>query len=182
MVPRTRRRTPRPFLGSGLALVACLIGLAACSHHDQLDTSKAQEQIGTKLEAYYRPSPVSGTRCPDRVPLAKGSTFHCSTRVQGQTVGIVVTQLDDTGRVSFEPAAAVILVDKTVSDLRARLATLYAQDGTPSQVSVDCGSDPVRVISPHGSFTCAVTAGTQRFREQVTVEDVAGHVAYRPVS
>jgi hypothetical protein len=40
----------------------------------------------------------------------------------------------------------------------------------------------VRVIAPKGSFTCAVTAGTQRFREKVTVEDVAGHVAYRPVS
>ncbi len=182
MVSRTHRRTPRPRLVAGLALVACLVGLASCSHHDQLDTSKAQQQIGTKLAAYYQPAPVSGTRCPDRVPLAKGSTFQCSTVVQGQKVGIVVTQLDDTGRVSFKPAAAVIVVDKTVQDLRTRLARLYAHDGAPGAVTVDCGTSPVRVIAPKGSFTCAVTAGTQHFREKVTVEDVAGHVAYRPVS
>ena len=182
MVSRTRRRTPRLPLLAALVLVATAFGLASCSHHDQLDTSKAQQQIGTKLAAYYQPAPVSGTHCPDRVPLAKGSTFQCSTVVQGQKVGIVVTQLDDSGRVSFKPAAAVIVVDKTVQDLRTRLATLYAHDGSSGAVTVDCGTSPVRVFAPKGSFTCAVTAGTQRFRERVTVEDVAGHVAYRPVS
>ena len=40
----------------------------------------------------------------------------------------------------------------------------------------------VKVVAPKGTFVCAVSAGTQQFRERVTVEDIAGHVSYRPVT
>jgi hypothetical protein len=89
---------------AALALLATLlVGTASCAPRtlrtDQLERRLARE-VGSELD-------VAGVRvaCPEPIEIREGDVFDCvATAPDGDRLRIRVTQLDDQGTLTWEPA------------------------------------------------------------------------------
>ncbi len=162
-------------MAASLAVAGALVGLiGACGSQAsvRLDTSRDEQGIESALAKAYG-LPVDRVRCPTRITLHAGTTFHCQARIAEQPVDVFATQRSALGDLRVEAEAAVIHPDKVGVDLKTRLD---AQFGRPFIVS--CGSPIVRVLKPGATFTCQAGDGTSQRQVTVTVKDRAGTVAY----
>lgn len=162
--------------------VVLVIGiLVGCSRGPRLDTSGAERIISEKLAKAYDPVEIGATSCPDDAGLSKGSTFACTTKVGAQPLDVSVKVVGDDGDVEFVTKQAVIDIAKVESDLSAKLHAAYDEPGDVLEITVDCGEPAVRVLAPHATFRCRVTASAQEMVQEVTVEDAAGNLTYRAI-
>lgn len=173
--------THRVGITATLVVLVAILGLGGCAKGAQLDTSKAEEVISEKLTAAYAPLDVGATTCPGNAKSAKGTTFVCSTEIGTSSVDVKVTVTDEKGNVEFVTTKAVIDIAKVQADLAAKLHAAYDEPGDVLKIAVDCGKPAVRVLKPHSSFVCEVTASAQVMAQEVTVEDTAGNLTYRAV-
>ncbi len=87
-------------LFSAAALVA-VIALAGCEK--SLETDSIEPQIKDTLTA--QGLKVSSVDCPGDVTAKKGEKFECEVKTSdGETTKVEVTQTDDDGRVTYQPA------------------------------------------------------------------------------
>jgi hypothetical protein len=75
--------------------------------HQTLDADQLERRLARSMSARLGVDGVEAT-CPEDVPVRKGDTFECIARAPGETAGlrIVVTQVDDDGRITWEIAGA----------------------------------------------------------------------------
>jgi hypothetical protein len=73
--------------------------------HQTLDADQLERRLGRSLSERLGVDGVEAT-CPDDVPVREGDTLECIARAPGETSGIriVVTQVDDDGRITWEIA------------------------------------------------------------------------------
>ncbi len=82
--------------------VAVLLPLAVAGCSRSLDTGGLEQDLTVELEREFDATGVT-VDCPDDVEVARGVTFRCEvTDPSGTTVAITVTQIDDSGRVSWD--------------------------------------------------------------------------------
>lgn len=80
---------------------APLVGVAACSVTNLLDTAKAEQEIQKGIQEQAG-IPVTVT-CPDDVTAKKGDVFQCiASDSSGGKITVQVTQDDDQGNVSWK--------------------------------------------------------------------------------
>ena len=162
----------RSLRASLVALSAAALLWAGCSR--KLDTAKGEQQIRQYVESNYQQVQVQDAECPER-PAKKGDVFECTARFDGQVLRFKVTQENDEGRVTIEPAQAVVDTDRAEADI-ARV--LKQQAGV--EATVECGSQRLLVKDPGTTFDCqAADARRATRRVVVTVKDVQGHADYR---
>jgi hypothetical protein len=164
--------TGRRFTLPTLALVA-MLALAGCGP-TSLDQGQLRDLIVAAVSDGIGITPTD-VDCPDVENPEDGTTFQCTTILDGQTLRMngVVTDADE-GTVEVENADAILFV--------ALLEKTIAEDFGPqldATLVVDCGDTEVRVEEVGSSFGCTAT---DEFGEQarivVEVLDVDGNVTY----
>ena len=152
------------------ALAASLVLVAACagSKVKVLDSQATGAQIAGHLATTYGVA-APAVDCPAGVKVSSGRTFDCRTALEGQPLTVQVTLTDGQGHLTVSPAAAVIVVAKIAGAIQTAKA-------------VHCGSHTVIVARPGATFDCVATTGAGPVTYQVTVQDLAGHVRYQPVT
>ena len=90
-----------------LALVLVVSFATGGCVHQTLDADQLERRLARSVSARLGVDGVEAT-CPDDVRVRKGDTFECIARAPGETAGlrIVVTQVDDEGRITWEIAGA----------------------------------------------------------------------------
>lgn len=155
-----------------VALSATALLSAGCTQ--ELDTAKGEQEIREYVESNYEQVQVQDAECPER-PAKKGDVFECTARFDGQVLRFKVTQEDDEGRVTIEPAQAVVDTDRVEADIARVIRQQAGVDAT-----VDCGSQRLFVKDPGATFDCqAADARGATRRIVVTVKDVQGNADYR---
>jgi hypothetical protein len=103
-----RRRFRGTLPRATLALVLVVTFATGGCVHQTLDADQLERRLSRSVSARLRVEGVEAT-CPDDVRVEEGGTFVCIARAPGVTTGlrIVVTQVDDDGRITWEvPGAA----------------------------------------------------------------------------
>lgn len=155
-------------VGAGGVLTSCDVGPSHTLH-----SGSVEAQIAAQLRARY-PVGNPNVTCPSGVPARVGTAFTCTAYFYGQSVSLQGVVTSSAGRYSISPAEAIVSSAQAMSTLEQDLgAQLH------TQVTVDCGSPPVRVVAVNGQFECtaSVTGQGQR-RVTVTVEDLQGHFRF----
>lgn len=170
-----RRRSPRRHRWIAQAVVAggvAVAGLAGCGAQAgaTIDAAKLNSQISTGL-AQRLSIPAPPVRCPAGQANRKGTTFRCSTTIDGQALAITAAVSDDQGNVHWQPSDALISTPRAA-------AAIDRQFGTQLQVPITatCGEHPLAVVAVGGSITCAATVGGSTRQVTVTARDLAGNV------
>ncbi|MDQ3575418.1 MAG: DUF4333 domain-containing protein [Actinomycetota bacterium] len=103
--------------------------------------------------------------------------FECTARFEEQVMRFRVTQDDDEGNVTIDPAQAVIPTQAAEDDIARAIREQLGATAT-----VDCGSQRLLVKDPGSTFDCqaADPKGAKR-RVVVTVKDTEGNVDYELV-
>jgi Domain of unknown function (DUF4333) len=159
-------------------LLACLsaCGVSVGPHHTLSGPSVARG-ISSQLASSYKigppPPPVS---CPADIQTSKGTSFVCTTVLDGQHLELDGTVTGSNGQYEVVPRDAIIkvplLVDFLTTNIKKR--TLVA----PSLVN--CGPRKLAVVAVGGTITCSASFphSPQPQRVITTVLDKAGHVMY----
>jgi hypothetical protein len=131
-------------------------------------TQGVADQVGVRL---------SSVTCPSEPrPLAAGDTFECLAAVEGGgQLTIAVTQIDDTGNISWKVARTDGLLDlaKVESSIVAGLKTQAQVDAT-----VSCGGK-WKAAGKGDAFECqAKAADGTPIAIGVTVIDAQGNVSW----
>jgi hypothetical protein len=154
-------------------LVVPLFALAACGT-TSLDQDRLRELIEDAVTDGIGITPTD-VACPDVEEPDDGTTFQCTTTLDGQTLRMdgVVTDADE-GTVEVSNADAVLFVDL--------LETTIADDFSTQlgfALEVECGDTEVRVEEVGSRFECLAT---DEFGDeapvQVEVVDLEGNVTY----
>ena len=155
-------------VGAGGVLSSCDVGPSHSLH-----SGSVEAQIEAQLRARYPVGNPSVT-CPSDVPARVGTGFTCTAFFYGESVSLQGLVTSSAGRYSISPTEAIVSVVQATSTLQQDLgAQLHAQ------VTVDCGSPPVRVVAVSGQFACTASVSGQGQRQvTVTVEDLQGHFRY----
>ena len=87
------------------AAVACVALLGTGCGDKNLNTSKLENEIKTRLERQVGLR-ISSVDCPGDVKVKKGDTFNCKLKTSaGQSATVRVTQTDDKGHVTYRVGA-----------------------------------------------------------------------------
>ncbi|MDQ2728199.1 MAG: DUF4333 domain-containing protein [Actinomycetota bacterium] len=174
--PLDRRRRPRRRpLGAG-AVVAGGIALGVltgCGGHGAgatIDAVKLNNQISTGL-ATRLAIPAPAVRCPGGQANHQGTTFRCSTTIDGQALAITAAVSDGQGDVHWQPSDALISTPETAAAIERQFgAQLH------SSITADCGRHHLSVVAIGASITCATTVNGSARQVTVTARDLAGNV------
>ncbi len=94
---------------------ALMVSAAGCSTSSVLNTDKVEEQISKHVESTYQ-TRAQEAACPER-PAKSGDMFECTARFEEQVMRFRVTQDDDEGNVTIDPAQAVIGIQTAEDDV-----------------------------------------------------------------
>jgi hypothetical protein len=164
---------------SALAVVAVLVAcLSACGvsvgpHHTVSGPSVARG-ISSQLAKSYniKAPPVS---CPPGIQASKGTTFVCTTVLDGQRLELDGTVTGNNGQYQVLPRDAIIKVPLLVQYL-----TRSIKDKTLYVPSVNCGPRQLAVVAVGATITCSAAFPRlpQPRKVITTVLDKSGHVEY----
>ena len=172
--PRRSARRPRPGplrLALGGAIVAA--GLAGCGAQAAgatIDATKLDTQISTGLASRLT-IPAPPVQCPPGEADRQGTTFRCSTTVDGQPLAITAAVSDGQGNVHWQPSDALISTPRAAAAIDRQFG---AQLRTP--VTADCGPHALAVVALRASISCAATVDGSARHVTVTARDLAGNV------
>lgn len=165
-----------------VAVVVVLLALASivagCGGSKRVDVTGVERVITAKLAAAFAPARVTSTTCPGSPPLETGTTFTCSTRIDGQPVGVDVRITDTDGGITFTTTKAIIVTAHVEADLRKRLHAAYDEPGDTIAVTVRCPGPAVRVLAVGASFRCDAFAAGTAMPQRATVADRHGTIAF----
>lgn len=174
--PLDRRRRPRQrgalavraVVAGGVALSA----LAGCGARSAatIDAAKLNNQISTGL-AQRLDIPAPPVHCPASQANRQGTTFRCSTTVDGQALGITAGVSDSQGNVHWQPRDALISAPRTAAAIDRQFG---AQLHSP--ITSDCGRNRLSVVAVGASITCEATVSGAARQVTVTALDLAGNV------
>lgn len=171
--PRSPRRhswIARAALAGGVA-IGGLTGCGGQATGATIDAAKLNGQISTGL-AQRLTIPAPAVRCPEGQANRKGTTFRCSTMVDGQPLVITAAVSDGQGNVHWQPSDALISTPRAAAAIDRQFgAQLH------SSVTATCGAHAVAVVAVGASITCAATVGGSARQVVVTAQDLAGNVA-----
>jgi Domain of unknown function (DUF4333) len=154
---------------------AAVVALASCGvgPRHTLNAQSVGNQIGAQLATTYSIG-IPAVTCPSGVPVHAGQTFVCTTTLDGQAVDIDGTVTSGSGKFTFVPTKAVLVV-KTLT----KILTMGISRQTHLGVVVDCGTHAVLVAAVGRSLTCSATVHGERPRHvTVTVLNLLGSVRY----
>lgn len=146
---------PRPTrIAIALTLVSLVAG--ACGPARSLSTDRLEEDIADVVLTDYDQSAIA-VDCPSGIEAGEGREFFCAVTFEDDTkLTYRVTQVDDDGRISFEPTMAVIDPVRPA----AAIANEFISDRGVN-VDVECGDpdDPDRllILEVDKSFRCRAT-------------------------
>jgi hypothetical protein len=154
----------------GAVVAGGLAGCGAQAAGATIDASKLNTQISAGL-ATRLGIPAPPVRCPQGEANRQGTTFRCSTAVDGQPLAITAAVSDGQGNVHWQPSDAVISTPKAV-------AAIDRQFGAQLRTSItaDCGPRPLAVVEVNASISCAATVDGAARHVTVTARDLAGNV------
>ncbi len=138
-----------------LAGVLGIVALGGCGGDDDpaVNLPGIERVIVTYVRENFPFATVGEATCPVEVVVGRGATFQCVVVVNDQPLRVEVTQEDDRAdRVTYLPADAVLDMDRVVEDV-----TGQARPEFTGGVLVDCGTDPVRVVTPGTVIECRGT-------------------------
>jgi Domain of unknown function (DUF4333) len=169
-----------------LLLVALVAGCGGASGHpaagarpDQLVGTDEVERLLVATQKRKSPNlKVGRATCPRRVPLANGTRFTCTVRIEGTRAPYTVTLRDvdasrASGRFALAPAKPIIDVSRIVGLIRSKLQP------TARAAKVTCGTAKVRVVEVGASIACTITLGDAVQQVSAVVKDLQGTVAVR---
>jgi hypothetical protein len=163
------------------AAVACLAALVALSAvagcsvkaRDLLSAASLQAKISAQLaESYGVPPPH--VHCPAAVPAVVGSSFSCTTRLDGQPLTMSGEVAGPRGSVAVKPATAVVVVAEARAQIGRALARTF--DMT---VGVSCSAPALLVAPPGRTFGCTAEVGGVQRQVVVTVTTTTGTLRLR---
>ena len=156
----TAMRSVHRLFAASVAVVACVVLVAACGDAGKLQTSRATTKIPAELRQTYKGVQVGKTTCtPAKVKLAAGVPFSCVTTIEGQQVHVAVVQDDQKGNVSFTLDKGVVVSADRAADLVKTLSKTTSSStipSTPVPSSATCPGPAVRVMDKLQSFQCSV--------------------------
>jgi hypothetical protein len=152
-----------------VALSACSVSIGSGG----LNASKLQDAIRDRIRQNTGVAPDTVT-CPSDAKQGKGNDFRCTAVVAGQPVTVDVTQTDDSGRVSF--AAADAMLPRT--DVERSIRNDVEKKGR-QRVSVKCGTTAIVVAKVGSTFSCAVDSDAGSQTAAVTVHSADGRFSVR---
>jgi hypothetical protein len=132
-------------------------------------------EISSQLAKDY-PIKAPDVSCPDGIEASKGTTFVCTTVVDGQHLELDGTVTGSDGRYQVVPRDAII----PISSLTGYLSdSIKANTGFRPSI-VDCGPRTIAVVAVGGTITCSAAFPRlpQPRRVTTTVLDKEGHVKY----
>jgi hypothetical protein len=161
-----------------VALVACLsaCGVSVGPRHTISGPSVARgisSQLADTYKSYkIKAPPVS---CPPGIPASKGTTFVCTTVLDGQHLDLDGTVTGANGQYQVVPRDAIIKVPLLVQYL-----TTSIKAKTSFVPSVNCGPRPLAVVAVGATITCSATFPRlpQPRKVITTVLDKSGQVEY----
>jgi hypothetical protein len=159
------RRSTRCAVTAGVAAVVISTFASACGGK-QLDVSRAEDTIRSEVERAYEVE-VEDVSCPQDVEAEAGATFRCVVSLPDDRLTIDVEQEDDEGRITIEPAQAVI----SLANVEQAIRRQYNAN------EVDCGPRRLWVSMPGRTFECTARdeeGGTGTI--VVTVQDSEGNI------
>ncbi|MGZ4620276.1 MAG: DUF4333 domain-containing protein [Frankiaceae bacterium] len=171
MTGRGLRRAGGPGLAGAAvtALLACSVSIGSGG----LNATKLQDAIRNRIQQATGVAPDSVT-CPDDAKQGKGNDFQCAAVVEGQSVPVDVTQTDDSGRVTF--AAAVAMLQRTAVE---RVIQTDVQKKGAHPVTANCGRSAVVVAKVGSTFSCVLEAGAGPETAVVAVHGTDGRFSVR---
>jgi Domain of unknown function (DUF4333) len=166
-------------LGALIGL-GCLVVLgAACGvtvgPHHTLSAPSVAHEISSQLAKDYGVGGPAVT-CPDGVQASKGTTFVCTTVLDGQQLLLDGTVTGSNGQYQVVPRDAIVHIPLLVEYLASNIAQ---QTGVrPS--NVDCGTKQFAVVAVGGTIICSATFPRLPAPRTVTttVVDKEGRVTY----
>lgn len=126
----------------GIAIAALTFVASACSSTGDQVSTKVADQIKTELNLTAKPK----VACPSDAKSGKGRKFVCTATIEGQSLPLDVTFVEDK-KFSAKPEGSAVRRD----DFEKTLSTSAGS-------TVNCGTKTVLVVSSTSSVTCKVTA------------------------
>jgi hypothetical protein len=163
-------RLVAPLLLAG-TLAGSMAGCGGTKTHT-LDAKSAAQAISNNL-ADSTGLPTPKVTCPSGIEVKPGTTFDCTTVLEGQPLIVHGILTDSKGGFTVKPAAAILIVAKAVS---AIVTNVQATAGT---ATVDCGARTVLIKAPGQTFLCTAVAGGVTRTVTVTVTDIQGNVSFQ---
>jgi Domain of unknown function (DUF4333) len=159
------------------ALLACLsaCGVSVGPHHTLSGPSVARG-ISAQLAKSYNIKPGPPVSCPADIQTSKGTSFLCTTVLDGQHLELDGTVTGSNGQYQVVPRDAIIKVPLLVGFLSTDIKNTTGV--VPSLIN--CGPRKLAVVAVGGTISCSATFPRlpQPRRVITTVLDKAGHVMY----
>jgi hypothetical protein len=156
-----------------VAAVLAVAAAAGCSQSpDRLKTTDAEAKITTVVGKDLLIEATSAS-CPKSIQLEKGAAFQCNVTVDGKTLPVKATIVDDKGDLRIEPLAAVVRIGQVQADLLDRLTKQFGRPFT-----ADCGPAETRILKEGATFTCQASDATSKRVVTVKVKDANGTITY----
>ncbi len=168
---------PKP--GALIGVVSVLALVSACGVtvglHHTLSAPSVAHEISSQLAKNY-PIKAPSVSCPDGIPASKGTTFVCTTVVDGQPLDLDGTVTGSNGQYQVVPRDAIIPIPVLVAFLTKDIA----QKSGVRPSMVDCGTKQVAIVAVGGTITCSATFPRlpAPLKVTTTVKDKEGHVKY----
>ncbi len=133
-------------------LLACLsaCGVSVGPHHTLSGPSVARG-ISAQLAKSYNIKPGPPVSCPPGVQASKGTSFVCTTVLDGQHLELDGTVTGSDGRYQVVPRDAIIPIASLTSFLSDSIQTNTGY--RPS--TIDCGPRTLAVVAVGGTITCS---------------------------
>jgi hypothetical protein len=168
--PARRRPSPIPAVVAAAIVAGAVAGCGAQAAGATIDTAKLNTQISSGL-ATRLAIPAPPVRCPGGEANRPGTTFRCSTTVDGQPLAITAAVSDGQGNVHWQPSDALISTPKAAAAIDRQFGAQLR-----SSVTADCGRHALAVVAIGASITCAATVNGSARQVTVTARDLAGNV------
>ena len=151
---------------------ALAIFLVSCTRN--LDSEKIENVIKNGFSEQTGIT-VNFVTCPENIEMKENSVFECEIQTdKGKLITAEVTQSDDRGNINWNASKELIstaaIEQEIQMGIRARLE---------SEVTVNCGSDRFKIISPGQNFNCNTTDNNGNSNlVKVSVNDDRGNITW----
>jgi hypothetical protein len=146
-------------LSALIGVVSVLVLVSACGvsvgPNHTLDAPSVADEISARLTKEYKDYGVKSppVSCPAGIEASKGTTFVCTTVLDGQPLDLDGTVTGSNGRYEVVPRDAIVRIDR----LESYLASNIAKTTRVTPTDVDCGTNRLAVVAVGAPMTCSAT-------------------------
>lgn len=156
-------------------MLPCGLATAGCSikARSTLSATSLESHIAADLALVYHVR-APAVRCPAGVTAQPGTTFTCTTVLDGQPLQLGGTVTDTHGHFRLRPDKAIIKASAATAQIAAELTKTFHRHTT-----VVCTLPALLVAKPGTTFRCTAVVAGVRGQVEVTVTNLAGALRIR---